>query len=73
MSATFAKGFSDPNSSIDIGEVDLRDNIGRYVSRHRPYPSVHLLNSRDKSRDKPKTIKKFAKRTLKNRRKRNRF
>ena len=60
----FAKGFSDPNSSIHIGEVDLRDNIGNLVSRHRPYPSVQ---KRFMLENKPKTKKsrKFAKRTKK--------
>lgn len=68
----FAKGFSDPNSSIYIGEVDLKDDIGELVSRHRPYPSVQ---KRYMLENKPKTKKsrKFAKRTKKNRRKRNRF
>ena len=68
----FAKGFSDPNSSIRIREDHLRDDIGNLVSRHRPYPSVH---KRYMLEDKPKTKKsrKFAKRTKKNRKKRNRF
>ena len=71
----FAKGFSDPNSSIRIREDHLRDDIGELVSRHRPYPSVHRRFMEDRLRNKPKTkkLKKFAKRTLKNRRRRNRF
>jgi hypothetical protein len=68
----FAKGFSDPNSSIRIREDHLRDDIGNLVSRHRPYPSVQ---KRFMLENKPKTkkSKKFAKRTKKNRKKRNRF
>lgn len=69
----FAKGFSDPNSSIHIREDHIRDDIGNLVSRHRPYPSVHRRFMEDKLRNKPKTTRKFAKRTLKNRRKRNRY
>lgn len=68
----FAKGFYDPNSSIHIREDHIRD-IGNLVSRHRPYPSVHRRFMEDKLKDKPKTTRKFAKRTLKNRRKRNRY
>jgi len=68
----FAKGFSDPNSSIRIREDHLRDDIGNLVSRHRPYPSVQ---KRFMLENKPKTkkSKKFAKRTKKNRKKRNRY
>ena len=68
----FAKGFSDPNSSFHIREHHLRNDIGNLVSRHRPYPSVQ---KRFMLENKPKTKKsrKFAKRTRKNRRKRNRF
>jgi len=68
----FAKGFSDPNSSVKIREDHLRDDIGKYVSRHRPYPSVQ---KRFMLENKPKTKKsrKFAKRTTKNRKKRNRY
>lgn len=68
----FAKGFSDPNSSIRIREDHLRDDIGNLVSRNRPYPSVQ---KRFMLENKPKTKKsrKFAKRTRKNRRKRNRY
>lgn len=67
----FAKGFNDPNSSINIRENHLRD-ISKFVSSMRPYPSVHR---RFMLENKPKTKKsrKFAKRTRKNRRKRNRF
>lgn len=68
----FAKGFSDPNSSIRIREDHLRDDIGNLVSRNRPYPSVQ---KRFMLENKPKTKKsrKFAKRTKKNRRKHNRY
>ena len=61
----FAKGFSDPNSSIHIREDHLRDDIGNLVSRHRPHPSVHRRFMEDKLRNKPKTTRKFAKRTKK--------
>ena len=68
----FAKGFSDPNSSFRIREDHLRDDIGKYISRNRPYPNVQ---KRFMLENKPKTkkSKKFAKRTKKNRKKRNRF
>ena len=92
----YAKGFSDPNSDIHIKKDHLRDDIGKLVSKHRPYPSVqkrHMLEdeneriadylntieqyemgkrSKGKS-SKNKHGKKFAKRTQKNRRKKNRF
>ena len=68
----FAKGFSDPNSSIRIREDHLRDDIGNLVSRHRPYPSVHKRYMLEDKR-KTKKSRKFAKRTKKNRKKRNRF
>ena len=85
----YAKGFSDPNSHIRIKEDHLRDDIGKLVSKHRPYPSVqkrHMLeDENERIADYLNTIeqyginkhgkksKKFAKRTQKNRRKKNRF
>ena len=76
----YAKGFSDPNSHIRIKEDHFqRDDIGKLVSKHRPYPSVqkrHMLeDENERIADYLNTIeqyginkhgkksKKFAKRT----------
>lgn len=73
----FAKGFNDPNSSINIREDHLRDDISNFVSSMRPYPSVqkrYMLENKSKTnKSKTNKSKKFAKRTKKNRKKRNRF
>lgn len=73
----FAKGFNDPNSSINIREDHLRDDISNFVSSMRPYPSVqkrYMLENKSKTnKSKTNKSKKFAKRTKKNRKKRNRY
>jgi hypothetical protein len=65
----FARGISDPSSSIRITENHLRDNISEHISSHRPYPRVHMRYREDKLRNKSKPTRTFAKRTIKNRKK----
>tara|TARA_Y100001958_G_scaffold144713_1_gene122802 strand:- start:819 stop:1781 length:963 start_codon:yes stop_codon:yes gene_type:complete len=65
---SFAKGFTDPKSHIQIEDHFKKEDIGRLISSLRPYPSVQ---ERMMIEDKPKTKKtrKFAKRSIKNRNK----
>ena len=60
----YAKGFSDPNSHIRIKEDHLRDDIGKLVSKHRPYPSVqkrHMLeDENERIADYLNTIEQYG-------------
>ena len=68
----FAKGLEDPDSNIKIDEEDLIQDIGEHISSHRPYPYVQKRYLQQ-TKPKNKKARKFAKRTIKNRRRRNRY
>lgn len=70
---SLAKGFSDQNSYINIREDHLKTDIGNHVSSHRPYPSVQNRYIQQSQPQPKKKSRRFAKRTIKNRRRQNRY